>query len=112
MYKNRVENNNFVWKFLLFYLANEEIQQKTERENSKISCYYEFSYSRFPRSQNKRVGIYKKKNVVLYPIFIHYLTIYLHAHLQIENFLSTVILWPAKINYNLHFCSFYSCRTV
>ena len=57
MYKNRVENNNFVWKFLLFYLANEEIQQKTERENSKYVCHFEFSHYGFPRSQDKRVGI-------------------------------------------------------
>ena len=35
-------------KFSLFYLANEEIQQKTEQENSKYICYFEFSYSVFP----------------------------------------------------------------
>ena len=34
MYKNRVEKNSFFEK-PIFYLASEEIQQKTERENSK-----------------------------------------------------------------------------
>ena len=58
-------------KFPLFYLANKEIQQKTEQENSKHKCYFEFSHSEFPRSQDKRAGISKKNSVVLYPIFIH-----------------------------------------
>ena len=44
----------------LFYLANKEIQQKTERENSKYICYFEFFRSGFPHLQNKRVGISKK----------------------------------------------------
>ena len=35
MYKNWVETTENVLKFLLFYLTNEEIQQKTEQENSK-----------------------------------------------------------------------------
>ena len=35
------ENNkkNYFWKFLLFYLANENIQQKTEQENQKKIWY-------------------------------------------------------------------------
>ena len=33
MYKNRVKNNGIFLKFPLFYLANEEIQEKTEQEN-------------------------------------------------------------------------------
>ena len=35
-------------KFPLFYLANEEILQKIEQENSKCICYFEFSLSGFP----------------------------------------------------------------
>ena len=44
MYKNRVKNDRFFFKFPLFFLANEEIQQKIERENSKyiVLCYFEF----------------------------------------------------------------------
>ena len=45
MYKNKVENNrNFFEIPALFYLVNEEIQQKTEWENSKYiyTCYFEF----------------------------------------------------------------------
>ena len=57
MYKNRVENGRIFLKFLLLYLANEEIQQKTEWENSKYICCFEFSYSGFSRSQDKRAGI-------------------------------------------------------
>ena len=44
-------------KFPLFYLANEEIQQKMEQENSKYVYYFEFSPSGFPHSQDKRAGI-------------------------------------------------------
>ena len=36
MYKNRVENDRNCFEIpALFYLANEEIQHKTERESSK-----------------------------------------------------------------------------
>ena len=34
-------------------------------------CYFEFSRSAFPHSQDKRAGISKKIYVVLYPNFIH-----------------------------------------
>ena len=44
-------------KFPLFYLVNEEIQQKREQVNSKYVCYFEFSNSGFPRLQDKTVGI-------------------------------------------------------
>ena len=60
-------------KLPLFYLANEEIQQKMERENSKYICYFEFSSSGLHHSQDKRVGISKKNSVILYPISIYIL---------------------------------------
>ena len=46
-------------------LANEEIQQKTEWENSKYICYFEFFPSEFPCSQDKIAEISKKISVVL-----------------------------------------------
>ena len=50
-------------KFLLFYLANEEIQQKTEQESSWFPC-----------SQDKRAGIWisKKKFCCSLPYFYTY----------------------------------------
>ena len=42
MYKNRVKNDRIFLKFPYFYLANEEIQQKTEWENSKCTYYFDF----------------------------------------------------------------------
>ena len=58
-------------EFPLFYLVSEEIQQKTEQENSKYISYFEFSCSGigFPRLQNKRVGISK--------IFLSFCTLFL-----------------------------------
>ena len=68
MYKNRVKNNRIFFEIsALLYceLGN------PEQENSKYTCYFEFSRSGFPHSQDKRTGISKKNSVVLYPIFIH-----------------------------------------
>ena len=73
MQKNRVEKPFL--KFLLFYLANEEIQQKTEQENSKYiiyECYFRLSYSGFPCSRDERAGISKK--------FLSFFTLFLYIH--------------------------------
>ena len=68
------DKKNSFWKFPLFYLANENIQQKTEQENPKklICNHFEISCSGFPgHPQYKRVGITEIKFFVVYPILIH-----------------------------------------
>ena len=70
MCKTRGENGRFFFIFPLFYIANEEIQQKTEQENSKLAYYFEFSHSGFPHSQDKRAGISK--------IFLLFFTLFLY----------------------------------
>ena len=76
MNKNSVETRERqkkILKFLLFYLANEEIQQKMEQENSKYICYFEFCCSGFPHSQDKRAGISKN--------FLSFFTLFLYTQL-------------------------------
>ena len=58
-------------KFPLSYLANEEIQQKTEWENSKYICHFEFSCSGFPHSQDKRAVIFQKKIMMFFILFLY-----------------------------------------
>ena len=48
-------------KFLLFNLTNEEIQQKTERENLKYEYWY---------VKKKELKFFLKNSVILYPIII------------------------------------------
>ena len=83
-------------KFPLFYLANEEIQQKTEQENSEYIRCLEFSHSRFPCSQDKRAVIF----VVIYPIFVHTLVCTFMYCMQVSfenNFLeSQIFLFSAN----------------
>ena len=42
-----------ILKFPLFYVANKEIQSE---KNQNTMYYFEFSYSGFPRWQDKRAG--------------------------------------------------------
>ena len=71
MYKNRVKNDKKNLKFPLFYFANEEIQRKTEWENTKYTCYFDFPALDFLVHKIHEWKFQKKKIVVLYPIFIH-----------------------------------------
>ena len=63
-------------KFPHFYLANEEIQQKIEQENSKYICYFEFSRSGFPRSQDIKGREFQKKILSFLPKFLSYFYTY------------------------------------
>ena len=55
MYKNRVENDmKFFWNS--FILRTRKFSKKWE--NSKYICYFEFSCTGFPHSQDKRKGIF------------------------------------------------------
>ena len=50
-----------------------EIQHKTEQENYRNICYFNFPTLDFlVYKQDKRAGISKKISVILYPIFIHF----------------------------------------
>ena len=41
------------------FYGNEEMQHNTDLGNSSKKCYFEFSCSGFPRSEDKRIGISK-----------------------------------------------------
>ena len=49
----RVKDNKKILKFPLFYLVNDEIQQKTEQKNSKY-ILHECYCSGFPLSQDEQ----------------------------------------------------------
>ena len=67
MYKNRVNNNRFFFEIPALLSS----QWGNPEREAGIFKYNEFSYSGFPCSQGKRVGISKIFFVVLYAIFIH-----------------------------------------
>ena len=69
MYKTVERTTERFLKFLLFYLANEEIQSR-KIQNSIYD--FEFSHTGFPCSQDKRAGI-SIFSVVLYTVFLYIL---------------------------------------
>ena len=60
MYKKRVENDIiFFWNSCSFILWMKKSSRKWSGKIQNI-CYFEFSHSGFPHSQDKRAGISKK----------------------------------------------------
>ena len=71
MYKNWVKNNKMYSKILLFYLTNGDVQ--SERENSKLPIYYEFSFSIFCWFSSFDRECMLKEFIHSLPYFIHVL---------------------------------------
>ena len=70
-------------KFPLFYLANEEIQNRKIQNNIYILNFLALFFAEFPHS-NKRAGIFKKNSVILYPFFVHTLIYRLEMLFQVQ----------------------------
>ena len=75
MYKNRVKIKEWqiiFWNSHSFILRTRKFSRKQSRKIQNICCF-EFSYTRFPCSLDKRAGISKffVSFFNLYPIFIH-----------------------------------------
>ena len=73
MYKNRLENGRiFLWKFHSFIFQTRKITKKYILPIYLYTCYFEFSCSGFPHSQDNRAWISKN--------FLSFFTLFFYTY--------------------------------
>ena len=70
MYKNRAENDRIFFEIPALLSCEWGNSAENRAGNSKYICYFEFSHSGFPHSQDKRAGI-SKKNLFFFTLFLY-----------------------------------------